>query len=83
MAIWHLTRFFNCNPATRNVNQFYSVIDEGKDVRTVYLDISKAFDRVWHKGLLLKLHKFGIGGNLLKWFADYLSNRFQRGVING
>ena len=64
-------------------NQFYSAIDEGKDVRIVYLDISKAFDRVWHKGLLLKLHKFGIGGNLLKWFSDYLSNYFQRVVING
>ena len=64
-------------------NQFYSAIDEGKDVRIVYLDISKAFDRVWHKGLLLKLHKFGIGGNFLKWFSDYLSNRFQRVVING
>ena len=47
-------------------NQFYSAIYEGKDVRIVYLDISKALDRVWHKGLLLKLHKFGIGGNLLK-----------------
>ena len=64
-------------------NQFYSAIDEGKDVRVVYLDISKAFDRVWHKGLLRKLHNFGIGGNLLKWFSDYLSNRFQRVVING
>ena len=33
--------------------------------------------------LLLKLHKFGIGGNLLKWFSDYLSNHFQRVVTNG
>ena len=62
--------------------QFYSAIDEGKYVRIVYLDISKALNRVWHKGLLLKLHRFGIGGNLLKWFSDYLSNHVER-VING
>ena len=35
-------------------HQFYNAINEGKDVRIVYLDISKAFDRVWHKGLLFK-----------------------------
>ena len=64
-------------------HQFYNAINEGKDVRIVYLDISKAFDRVWHKGLLFKLNKFGIGGKLLKWFSDYLSNRYQRVIING
>ena len=64
-------------------HQFYNAINEGKDIRIVYLDISKAFDRVWHKGLLFKLNKFGIGGKLLKWFSDYLSNRYQRVIING
>ena len=64
-------------------HQFYNAINKGKDVRIVYLDIAKAFDRVWHKGLLLKLNKFGIGGKLLKWFSDYLSNRYQRVIING
>ena len=53
-------------------HQCYNAINECKDLRMVYLDISKAFDRVWHKGLLFKLKKFGIGGNLLKWFSDYL-----------
>ena len=49
----------------------------------VFCDISKAFDRVWHKGLILKLENYGIIGNLLLWFKDYLSNRHQKVFING
>ena len=57
-------------------------LDEGKKVRAVFFDISKAFDRVWHKGLLYKLHSVGITGILLEWFADYLSERKQRVVLS-
>ena len=49
----------------------------------VFCDISKAFDRVWHKGLLHKLSHIGISGDLLQWFKSYLSNRRQRVVLNG
>ena len=49
----------------------------------VFCDISKAFDRVWHKGLILKLEYYGIIGNLLLWFKDYSSNRHQKVFING
>ena len=48
-----------------------------------FFDISKAFDRVWHKGLIHKLKHIGIRGRLLKWFIDYLSNRKQRVVLEG
>jgi hypothetical protein len=44
-------------------------------------NISKAFDTVWIKGLLLKLERNGIGDNLLIWLKSYLSNRTQRVVI--
>ena len=47
----------------------------------VFCDISKAFDRVWHKGLLFKLQENGIHGNLLTWLSSYLSNRYQRVVL--
>ena len=77
-------------PGTSTVTQLIEIYDsfckavaDGKEVRVVFLDISKAFDRVWHKGLLHKLKQFGIQGRLLKWFEDYLKDRFQRVIING
>jgi hypothetical protein len=57
-------------------------LDEGKEVRVVFCDISKAFDRVWHKGLLRKIESIGIRGSLLSWVKNYLSERKQRVVIN-
>ena len=52
-------------------------------MRAIFCDISKAFDRVWHKGLLYKLQTVGITGHLLQWFTDYLNNRKQRVVLPG
>ena len=57
--------------------------DKGIETQSVYFDISKAFDRVWHRGLLLKLEAIGIRGNLLNWFKDYLTDRSQCVVIKG
>ena len=45
--------------------------------------MSKAFDKVWHDGLLFKLQWNGIEGQLLQLFKSYLSNRNQRVIING
>ena len=64
-------------------NTFCQALDEGKEVRSVFCDISKAFDRVWHRGLIAKLKHYGIWGPLLNWFQSYLTNRFQRVVIPG
>ena len=47
----------------------------------VFCDFSKAFDKVWHKGLLHKMKSYGIDGNLLSWFDSYLNGRRQRVVI--
>lgn len=64
-------------------NEFSQALDHGKEIRVVFFDISKAFDRVWHKGLLFKIQKIGIRGNLLSWIKSYLSGRVQKVVING
>jgi hypothetical protein len=40
--------------------------------KLICLDISRAFDRVWHRGLIAKLEAIG---TLLKWIEDYLANR--------
>ena len=47
----------------------------------VFCDVSKAFDRVWHKGLIFKLKQHGIDGEFLKWITDYLSERQQKVII--
>ena len=53
------------------------------ETRGVFLDISKAFDIVWHEGLLYKLKSYGIKGPLLILIKRFLANRFQRVVLNG
>ena len=49
----------------------------------VFLDISKAFDRVWHDGLLFKLKQNGVSGNLLGLTKSFLSDKVQRVTLNG
>ena len=58
-------------------------LDIGKDVRFIFCDVSKAFNRVWHSGLLYKLRKYGIKNRLLDWFRNYLSDRKQRVCMDG
>ena len=79
-------------PGDSGTNQLISLIhdihkafDDNRclEVRSVYLDMSKAFDKVWHEGLLHKLCQNGVEGNILKFFESYLSNRRQRVVLNG
>ena len=52
-------------------------------MRGVSLDISKAFDKVWHRGLLFKLKPYGVEGELLFLLKYYLRNREQRVILNG
>ena len=47
----------------------------------VFLDISKTFDRIWHKGLIFKLKQNGIDGEFLEWVSYYLSDRKQKVAI--
>ena len=58
-------------------------MDEGYEIRGVSLDISKAFDKIWHAGLVFKLKQNGAFGNSLNIFQDFLRNRKQAVVLNG
>ena len=71
------------NQLTCLYDAFCKALDDGLDVRIVFFDISKAFDKVWHKGLLYKLKMAGISGTLLRWFEDYLKDRKQHVVLPG
>ena len=67
------------------VNEIHQAFENPKslEVRAVFLDISKAFDEVWHDGLIFKLKQNGVSGSLLMFFQNYLNNRKQRVVLNG
>ena len=66
------------------VHDIYNAFDANPslEVRGVFLDISKAFDRVWHKSLY-KSKCIGINETFLKFVESFLSNRYQRVVLNG
>ena len=52
-------------------------------MRGVFLGISKAFNKVWHDGLIFKLKFYGVEGELLSLLKNYLQSRKQRVVLNG
>ena len=60
-----------------------SLLDSGSQVDTIYLDMSKAFNKVSHRRLIHKLSLDGFGGKLLNWFHSYLSGRRQRVTVLG
>ena len=55
----------------------------GLEVRGIFLNISKAFDKVWHDGLIFKLHQNGICAEMINILEDFLTGRKQRVVLNG
>ena len=63
--------------------EIYKSFDDGLDVRSVFLDISKALDKVWHEDIIFKLKQNGISAELFNLLCDFLRNRKQRVVLNG
>ena len=64
------------------VDELAKNMHKGKQTDLILLDFSKAFDKVAHEKLLLKLHQYGIRGDTLNWIKDFLDNRKQTVVIN-
>ena len=61
----------------------YETIDSGDRYDVIYLDFSKAFDKVPHKKLLEKVKAHGIGGKIYNWIKGWLNSREQRVQVNG
>ena len=64
------------------IHDIYQSFENGFEVRGVFLDISKVFDKVWHKGLIHKLKQNGVVGDLLNNLPNFLKDRKQRVVLN-
>ena len=64
-------------------HEIYKSFDNGLEVRDIFLSISQAFDKVWHKGLSYKLKQNGILVKLFDVITDFLNFRKQRVVLNG
>ena len=63
-------------------HEIYISFDEGLEVRILFLDITKAFDKVWHDDIIFKLTRNGSSGNLLNLLRDFSNERKQRVVLN-
>ena len=64
-------------------HESYQSFDNGFEVRGIFLDINKAFDKVWHKSLIFELKQNVVTGDLLNILIDFLKVRKQRVVLNG
>ena len=79
---------FRCFHSTEDQATFLSqeiedAFQEQKVVFAAWIDLQKAFDKVWTDGLLVKLQRCGVGGNMLRWIRAYLHNRRARVTVNG
>ena len=58
-------------------------VDEGSPVDVIYLDFQKAFDKVPHQRLILKLKSHGMGNSIINWIEQWLNDRRQMVVVDG
>jgi len=65
------------------LDKWTEVLDNGFKLDAVYLDLSKAFDSVPHKRLLIKLQSYGVEGKVLQWIQSFLSDRRQKVYVSG
>ena len=72
-------------PVTIDDSEVYKAFDlnPSLEVRGLFLDLIKAFDEVWHDGLMYKLKRLGIWGKCHGLIHSFLNDRYQRVVLNG
>ena len=59
------------------------MVDEGRAVDVVYMDLNKAFDKIRHGRLVQKVKSHGIRGELARWIQNWLGHRRQRIAVEG
>ncbi len=67
----------------KHVDDVLKALNDGNEVDVIYLDYSKAFDKVDHRVLLAKMKIYGINGKIYDWIENFLSNRRQTVVVDG
>ena len=65
------------------VQDISETLNESGQADIIVMDFSKAFDKVDHRRLLLKLHGFGINNDVISWVKSFLTNRTQKVVLDG
>ena len=65
------------------INDIAKTLDAGFQTDVIFLDLSKAFDKVPRHRLCAKLKHYGIRGSILTWIHDFLSNRHHRVILDG
>ena len=74
---------FCINHLLLTIQEIFIPFDNELEVISTFSDISKAFHKVWHEGLIFKLKQNGISGELFHILSNFLSNRKQRVMLNG
>ena len=64
-------------------DKMYKGFDDSKETAVIFLDICKAFDKVWIQGLFFKLQRIGLRDSCIEWFKSYLTGRNQKVVLFG
>ena len=82
---------YDFRPSDSCINQFLAIThkifeafdcNQSLEVRSVFLDIPKAFDKVWNEGLVYKLRSMGISEEHHNLLGNYLSGKIQRVILN-
>ena len=74
---------FCINHLLLTIQEIFISFDNELEIISAFSDISKAFHKVWHEGLIFKLKQNGISGELFHILSNFLSNRKQRVMLNG
>ena len=64
------------------INDFAESLNRNEQTDVIFLDFSKAFDKVSHQHLFHKLHHYGIREDLLTWIKSFIYNRVQQVVVD-